>query len=213
MIRKGDDGMWDIFFDDAAMPVIKDYTSLVSEGVTPDSAIGLTGDSQNEAFYQGQAAMILRGYFNIDVLIGQYPDFKFAVMPIPMSSENKVYYGDNSGQGFVIPVTSKHPKEAAEFLFWMQQPKQQAMKAAGLTLAPCNPEALQDPLLLNDPNWDTMRFYRSIEKIVEVPYDTNQPEFVTTVYAPAMMSVVSGDMTLEDAITQIKASSKTILNQ
>jgi len=213
MIRKGDDGVWDIFFDDAGIPVLESYLNVVNAGITPDKAIGMTGDSQNEAFAQGQAAMILRGYFNISVLKGLYPDFKFAVMPSPMSAENKVYYADNIGQGFGIPVTSKHPKEAAEFLFWLQQATQNAKFAGSISMAPVNPAALQDPVLLNDPNWDTMRFYRSIEKLLVVEYNTNTSEFVTSVYAPTMMSVVSGEKTLQQAMEEIKALSKDILNQ
>ncbi|NMC14185.1 MAG: extracellular solute-binding protein [Chloroflexi bacterium] len=213
MIRKGDDGVWDIFFDDAAIPVLESYLNIVNVGITPEKAIGLTGDSQNELFAQGQAAMILRGYFNISVLKGLYPDFDFAVMPIPMSSENKEYYVDNWGQGFGIPVTSEHPAEAAEFIFWIQQAVQNAKYASSISMAPVNPDALQDPVLLNDPNWDTMRFYRSIEKLVVAEYNTNTSEFVTSVYAPTMMAVVSGEKTLQQAIEEIKALSKDILNQ
>jgi multiple sugar transport system substrate-binding protein len=213
MIRKGDDGVWDIFFDDPAIPVLESYLNIVNVGITPDKAIGLTGDSQNELFAQGQAAMILRGYFNISVLKGLYPDFDFAVMPIPMSSENKEYYVDNTGQGYSIPVTSEHPAEAAEFIFWIQQATQNAKYAGSISMAPVNPDALQDPVLLDDPNWDTMRFYRSIEKLVVVEYNTNTSEFVTSVYAPTMMAVVSGEKTLLQAIEEIKELSQDILNQ
>lgn len=213
MIRKGDDGVWDIFFDEAGIPVLESYLNIVNVGITPDKAIGLTGDSQNEAFAQGQAAMILRGYFNISVLKGLYPDFEFAVMPIPMSSENKEYYVDNWGQGFSIPVTSEHPAEAAEFIFWIQEAAQNAKYASSISMAPVNPDALQDPVLLDDPNWDTMRFYRSIEKLLVVEYNTNQSEFVTSVYAPTLMAVVSGEKTLDQAMEEIKALSKDILNQ
>jgi len=213
LVHKGDDGKWDIFFDEAGMPVLKAYTSLVQIGVTPKLAIGLGGSAQDEAFYTGMAAMVLRAYFNIAVLQSNYPDFKFAVMPIPMAPGAKVYYTDNIGQGYVIPKTSKHPAEAATFMFWMQQPEQQAMHSSALDLPPVNSAALDQPLLLNDPNWDTMRFYKSIEKLVAIDYSTNVPEFVTTLYGPTMMQVVSGDLTLQQAIDKIKASSKDILNQ
>jgi multiple sugar transport system substrate-binding protein len=212
LVHKGDDGKWDIFFEDAGIPVLKAYTSLVQIGVTPKLAIGLGGSAQDETFYSGQAAMVLRGYFNIAVLQSNYPDFKFAVMPIPMVPGSK-YYTDNLGQGYAIPNTSKHPAEAATFMFWMQQPEQQAMHSSALDLAPVNPLALQDPLLLNDPNWDTMRFYKSIEELVAIEYSTNVPEFVTTLYGPTMMQIVSGDKTFDQAIQEIKAGAKAILNQ
>jgi len=213
LVRRGADGTWDVFFDDAALPVLEAYTSLVKVGVTSPMAVGLSGDSQNELFYQGQAAMILRAYFNVAVLEGLYPDFDFQVMPIPMAAGNKTYYTDNLGQGYSIPVTSKHPAEAAEFLFWMQQPAQQAMHSSGLAMAPTNPAALNDPLLLNNSRWDTMRFYKANEKLLTVEYNTNIPEFVTTLYAPELMSVITGDKTFDAAIEAIKAGAKSLLNQ
>jgi multiple sugar transport system substrate-binding protein len=213
LVHKGGDGKWDIFFEDAGMPVLKAYTSLVQIGVTPKMAIGLGGTAQDEAFKTGMAAMVLRAYFNIAVLQSNYPDFKFGVMPIPLAAGNKVYYTDNIGQGYAIPKTSKHPAEAATFMFWMQQPEQQAMHSSALDLPPVNPLALQDPVLLNDPNWDTMRFYVSIQKLVPVDYSTNVPEFETTLYGPTMMQIVSGDKTFDQAIQEIKAGAKAILNQ
>jgi ABC-type glycerol-3-phosphate transport system substrate-binding protein len=212
MIRRGSDGTWDIFFDDAAMPVLRTYISVIQEGITPPLAVGLTGDSQDEAFAQGMAAMVSRGYFNIGVLHDRYPDFQFAVMPIPMLP-GSTYYVSNSGQGFAVPVTSQHPEAAAEFVFWFQGAVPQALWASALYLAPCNPAALEDPVLADDPNWDVMRFYRSIEQVVTTEFNSNQSEFLTTVYAPNMMAVVQGQMTLDEAIAIIKASSQEILNQ
>lgn len=213
IIRRGDDGSWDAFFDEGCLPVLKAYTDLVKLGVTSPMAVGLSGDSQNELFNQGQAAMILRGYFNVSVLEGLYPDFDFNVMPIPMSAENKFYYTDNLGQGYSIPVTSTHPAEAAEFMFWLQQPEQQAMHSSSLGMAPVNTAALQDPVLMDNPRWDTMRFYKSIEKLIAPEYNTNTWEWVTTVYAPPLMQVIMGEKDFDVAIDEIKTGGKDILNQ
>jgi multiple sugar transport system substrate-binding protein len=212
MIRKDADGTWDIFFDEETMPVLRTYFSVIQEGVTPELAIGLSGDSQDEAFAQGQAAMVLRGYFNIGVLQDRYPDFEFAVMPTPMEEGGK-YFVSNVGQGFAVPITSEQPEAAAEFVFWFHTPKPQALWASALFLSPCNPRALEDPVLADDPNWDAMRFYKSIEEVVNIDYNTNQEEFLTTLYAPTMMSVVMGDLTLDEALEQIKDGSQDILNQ
>jgi multiple sugar transport system substrate-binding protein len=212
MIRRGPDGIWDIFFDDAAMPVLRTYFGVIQEGITPPEAVGLTGDSQDEAFATGLTAMVWRGYFNIAVLHDRYPDFQFAVMPIPMEP-GSTYYIDNSGQSFSVPVVSQHPREAAEFVFWFQTAAPQALWASALSMAPCNPAALEDPVLAGDPNWDVMRFYHSIEQVVTIEFNTNQSEFLTTLYGPTMMAAVQGQMTLDEAIATVKASSQAILNQ
>lgn len=212
MIRMGDDGVWDIFFDDEALPVLESYFSLISSGVTPEKAIGLTGSSQDEAFFQGEAALVQRAYFNVAVLHDNYPDFEFGVMPIPME-ENSLYYQSTDGQGFAIPASTENPEAAAEFVFWMQKPENQALWSSALMLSPCNPEAFNDPLIADNPEFGAMRFYKTIEEIVSVDINSNQDEFVTTVYAPAMMEVLMGNKTLSDAIAEIKSVSVDVLNQ
>jgi multiple sugar transport system substrate-binding protein len=213
MIRKGSDGSWDIFFDEEAIPALRTFFGVIEEGISPDLSIGLSGDSQDEAFAQGQAAMVLRGYFNIGVLHDRYPDFDFAVMSTPMQPGTKYYINPTGGQGFAVPITSPHPEAAAEFVFWFQKMQPQAMWSSALYLAPCNPQALDDPLLKDDPNWDAMRFYKSIEAVADAEYNVNQEEFLTTLYAPSIMAVVQGEKSLDDAIEEIKAGSKDILNQ
>jgi multiple sugar transport system substrate-binding protein len=213
LIRKGDDGKWDIFFDEPAVNAFKSYLNVIAEGVTPQESIGLTGDSQDEAFYQGKAAMVERDVFNVAVLHDNYPDFKFAVMPIPMEPNSTFFQSPTDGQGFAIPVTSEHPAEAAEFVFWFQKAENQAMWSKALMMSPVNPEAMKDPLIANNPDFTAMTFYKSIEKFVETEICPNQDEFVTTVYTPAMMEVLQGNITLDEAIAQIKAVSKDVLNQ
>ncbi len=212
MVRRGDDGKWDIFFDDEAIPVLRSYTNVIQEGVTPPSAVGLTGDSQNEAFAQGQAAMILRAFFNVAVIHDTYPDFEFAIMPIPVKSGSS-YKVDNAGQGFAVPVTSKNPEAAAKFVFWFQQALPNAMFASSLDLAPVNSQAWEEPVIKDSSDWEAMRFYNSIEEVITAEYNTNIGEFVTTTYAPNMMAVVNGDMTLEEAMDIIRQTSAEILNQ
>ena len=195
-----------------AIPVLKSYLGLIQAGVTPPSAVGLSGGSQNEAFAQGQAAMIQRAFFNVAVMHDTYPDFKFNIMPIPVKAGSK-YYVDNAGQGFVVPKTSKNPEAAAEFAFWMQQAKPNAMFANALALAPVNPTAWQTEPIKGNPDWGAMTFYQSIEQVVRAEHNTHAGEFVTTTYAPNMMAVVNGEKTLEAAIKDIQATSKEILNQ
>jgi len=213
MIRRGSDGQWDVFFDDAALPSMRTYLGVIKEGITPALSIGLTGDSQDEAFHQGLAAMVLRGFFNVPVLHDKWSDFQFSTMPLPRDPGQNVYYMDTVGQGYSVPVTSKHPAEAAEFVFWLQTATPQAMRASTLFLGPVNPAAWDDPLLMDNPDWATYRSLSSISKLVPVENNDNEDEFITTVFNPAVLSVASGDKTLDAAIAEIKASSKTMLNK
>ena len=212
MIRRGDDGEWDIFFDEEAMPVIEAFMSVITEGVTPVEAVGLGGSSQDQLFYQGTAAMVQRAYFNIAVLLETYPDFVFDVMPVPM--EDDIYFSSAAvGQGFSVPVVSEHPAEAAEFVFWMQKAENQAIWAEALMLAPCNPDALLDPRIADNPLFETMLWYFDIQTFAEAEPNPYQEEFKTTVFGPTMMDVLMGELTLEEGIELIKEVSKDVLNQ
>ncbi len=213
MIRKGDDGMWDIFFDEESMPAIEAFTSIISEGITPMESIGLVGSTQDEMFFQGQAAIVPRGYFNIAVLIDNYPDFEFGVMPIAMEDGSNYFASPEVGQGFSVPVTTKHPKEAAEFVFWFQRADNQALWMNALMLDTCNPAAYDEPVIKDNPLFDVMRFYKGIENYVEAEVNPNVDEFQTTVFGTTMMEVMMGNMSLDDGIAQIKAISKDVLNQ
>jgi ABC-type glycerol-3-phosphate transport system substrate-binding protein len=212
IVRELEDGTWDAVFDEEALPVIQTFLSMTREGVAPDLALGLTGDSQDEAFAQGIAAMVPRGYFNIGVLKSRYPDFEFAVMALPMEPGSKLYI-DNVGQGFGIPVTCEHPAEAVEFAMWFQRPEPQALFGSSVYVAPLNPDALNDPVLTEDPDWEAMRYYQSIWEVVEVPYNENEPEFRQTLWVPTLMRYVQGEIDFEAAVDIIKAGAADILNQ
>jgi multiple sugar transport system substrate-binding protein len=212
MIRKDEAGKWDIFFDEAGIPVLRTFYGVIQEGVSPEESIGLTGDSQDELFVQGKGALVLRGFFNVMVMRDRYPDFEFGVMPIPQP-EGAKHYWTTIGQGFAVPKVTEHPAEAAEFVFWFQQPTPQAMWANALYIPPVNPEALTDPVLAENPDWDMIRYYYSIGGPIELDYCTNEPEFITTLFSPTMMEVVQGTKTLEQAMEEIKAAAPDILNQ
>ena len=212
IIRQLDDGSWDAVFDEVALEPMATYLGMVREGVTPDLAVGLTGETQDEAFVQGIAAMVPRGFFNVPVLRSVYPDFEFAVMLQPMSPGSKLYI-DNSGQGFVVPVTCEHPAEAVKFAMWMQQPGPNALDASALDLAPLNPAAMDEPVIADNPDWDPMRYYMSNWEIVTVPFNTNQAEFIEVLWVPTMLRYVQGDIDFQEAVETIQAGAKDILNQ
>ena len=212
MIRKGETGKWDVFFDDEAIPALRAFYGVVAEGVAPQESIGLTGSSQDELFAQGRAALVLRGFFNVMVLRSRYPEFEFGVMPIPQSDGAKSYW-TTIGQGFVVPKCSVHPAEAAEFVFWFQQARPQALWANALYIPPVNPKALAEPALVNNPDWDLIRYYYSVGEGIALDYCVNEPEFIATLYSPTMMEVVQGTKTLGRAIEEIEAAASDILNQ
>lgn len=212
IIRQLDDGTWDAVFDEAALAPMETFLGMIRAGVTPDLAVGLTGETQDEAFVQGMAAMVTRGFFNVPVLRSVYPDFTFSVMLQPMQSGGKLYV-DNGGQGFVVPVTCKHPAEAVKFTMWMQQAGPNALDAGALYLAPVNPAAMNESVIADNPDWDPIRYYQSNLEIVNVPYNDNQSEFVEVLWVPTMLRYVQGEINFSEAVSSIQKGAKDILNQ
>jgi ABC-type glycerol-3-phosphate transport system substrate-binding protein len=212
IIRQLDDGSWDAVIDDAAKEPMATYLGMIRAGVSPDLAVGLTGETQDEAFVQGMAAMVPRGFFNVPVLRSVYPDFTFSVMLQPMSPGSKLYV-DNGGQGFVVPVTCEHPAEAVKFTMWMQQAGPNALDASALYLAPVNPAAMNESVIADNPDWDPIRYYQSNLEIVNVPVNDNQTEFTEVLWVPTMLRYVQGEIDFQEAVDIIQKGAKDILNQ
>jgi ABC-type glycerol-3-phosphate transport system substrate-binding protein len=212
IIRQLEDGTWDAVFDEAAAASVESYLGMIRAGVTPDLAVGLTGETQDEAFVQGIAAMVPRGFFNVPVLRSVYPDFEFSVMLLPAPPDSK-FYTDNSGQGFAVPVTCEHPAEAVKFAMWMQQAGPNALDASALDLVPVNPAAMNESVIADNPDWDPIRYYQSNLEIITVPFNVNQGEFVEVLWVPTMLKYIQGEIDFAEAVSAIQAGAKDILNQ
>jgi ABC-type glycerol-3-phosphate transport system substrate-binding protein len=211
VIRQLEDGSWDAVFDEEALGPMEAYLGMIRAGVTPDLAVGLTGETQDQAFVQGMAAMVPRGFFNVPVLRSVYPDFKFSVMLEPAPAGGK-FYIDNGGQGFAIPVTCKHPAEAVKFVMWMQQPGPNALDASALDVAPVNPAAMNEAVIADNPDWDPIRYYQSNLEIVTVPVNDHQSEFTEVLWVPTMLRYVQGEIDFSEAMSIIQKGAKDILN-
>jgi ABC-type glycerol-3-phosphate transport system substrate-binding protein len=212
IIRQLEDGTWDAVFDEEALAPMASFLGMVRAGVTPDLAVGLTGETQDQAFVQGLAAMVPRGFFNVPVLRSVYPDFKFSVMLEPAPANSK-YYTDNSGQGFAVPVTCEHPAEAVKFAMWMQQAGPNALDASALDLVPVNPTAMDESVIADNPDWDPIRYYQSNLEIVTVPVNDHQGEFTEVLWVPTMLRYVQGEIDFSEAVSIIQKGAKDILNQ
>ena len=156
--------------------------------------------------------MIIRETFGIPIIHDNFPDFKFAAMPIPSEPGEKVFY-KAGGEGMVMTKNCEHPEEAAEFIFWTMEPENLAPYAYGNGMLPGNYKALDAEPFKSNPNWDIIRDYLTRAEVYVTPFNPNLPEFRDTVVAPTLMEVVEGKRTFAEANELIKEQGDITLNQ
>jgi ABC-type glycerol-3-phosphate transport system substrate-binding protein len=205
------DGVWGWNLTAEAVKTYERFLTPVQAGIAPQLSIGLTGDSQYQAFVDGVASIMLAETFAIPILHDNYPEFKFAAMPAPRAEGDKIFY-KAGGEGMVITKHCDHPKDAAEFIFWMMKPENLAVYAYQNGMIPANAQALGLEPFKSDPNWDIIRDYLSKAEVFSEPFNPNLNEFRDTVVAPTLMEVVEGKRTFADANALLQAKAKEMLN-
>jgi len=205
-------GEWGWYMNDAGAEAYKGFLSIILEGVAPDAAIGMGGDTLEQMFVDGMAAMILRPAFAIPILKGNYPDFNFESMPVPLDSGQKIFY-QAGGEGQVLTKNCEHPAEAAEFMFWLMKPENLAYYAHGNGMLPANYDALNFEPFASDDTWDIVRGYLEVAEVFTVPYNPNYLEFRDTVLGPTYVEYAAGNLTWEEANQIIEEQATIILNR
>jgi multiple sugar transport system substrate-binding protein len=211
-VIREENGEWGWYLDEEGQEVYADLLSIIEEGVTPDIAIGLSGDSLMQALVDGTASMAFREAFAIPILHDNYPDFEFAAMPVPSVKGEAMHY-EGGTEGMVLTRYCEHPAEAAEFMFWSMKAENLAPYAHGNGMLPVNYEALEYEPFASDPTWDIIKDYIARGKIFTSPFNPYIVEFRDTVAAPLLMEVAAGERTFAEANAILEEQAKLMLNQ
>jgi fructooligosaccharide transport system substrate-binding protein len=211
-IIRQENGKWGWFLDDKGAAAYERYLTPIQAGITPEAAIGLGGDTIEQMFAEGKAAIILRETFAIPTLHMNFPDFKFSVMPIPMNPGDKIFY-NAGGEGMVMTKNCDQPAAAAEFMFWVMKPENAAVYAYGNGMTPADNQGLDYEPFKSDPTWDIIRNYLLIGIPYTVPFNAHMAEFRDTIVAPTLMDVAAGKISFADANKLIQEQADKLLNQ
>jgi multiple sugar transport system substrate-binding protein len=209
-LRK-ENGRWGWYLDKAGADAYASFLQPIQEGITPGTASGLSGDSLNQSFVDGTAAIIETDSFTMPLLRDDHPDFKFGAMPLPSDSATKLPY-QAGGEGMVIPKSCKTPKQAANFIFWMMQPDNDAVLAHQNGMVPANLKALNVSPFKQDKDWNIVRTYVSHGVPLIQDYTPDLIEFKDTVVSPTLMDVVNGKRSFADANAFIEKAAAEQLN-
>ena len=211
-VVRQENGEWGWYLDEEGAEVYEQFLTVLQEGVAPEMAIGLSGDSLHQALADGTASMILRETFGIPIIHDNYPDFELAAMPTPFNPGDKMFY-KSGGEGVVMTRFCEHPEEAAEFLFWMMEPENLAPYAYANGMLPANYDALNAEPFASDPTWDIIEDYLDRGEVFTTEYNPFLAEFQDTVAAPTLMEVVEGTKTFAEANAILAEQAKLLLNQ
>jgi len=211
-IIRQENGKWGWFINEQGALAYERYLTPILAGITPEAAIGLSGDTIEQMFAEGKAAIILRETHAMPSLHEHFPDFNFAVMPIPMNIVFTMFYSAG-GEGMVMTKNCDQPEAAAEFMFWVMKAENNAIFAYGNSMPPANTEGLEFEPFKSDPNWDIIRYYLTIGVPYVTPFNPNMAEFRDTVVAPILMEVAAGTKSFADANTLIQEQADLILNR
>lgn len=110
-----DDGVHVNFQSDAAKKAWQDFTALVTEYDVDDTQ-SRSLDTQ-DLFFQGRAAMAIRGPWVIPVGLEQYPELEFRYDPIPVYAGTEQKFAAESGWGEVVNASIDDEKKAAAWKF------------------------------------------------------------------------------------------------
>jgi len=211
-VVREEDGVWGWYLDEAGAEVYEKFLTVLQEGVSPQLAIGLGGDSLHQALADGTASMILRETFGIALIRDNYPDFELAAMPTPFNPGDTMFY-KSGGEGAVMTVNCEHPEEAAEFMFWMMKPENLAPYAYANGMLPANYAALDEEPFASDPTWDIIKDYLARGEVFTTAFNPFLDEFKDTVAAPTLMEVVEGTKTFAEANAILAEQATLLLNQ
>jgi len=94
-------------------------------------------DSPQNAFLVGHTAMVSQGTFFAHIIQHQAPSLEYAVAPLPVDSPALAGTTSCTADILVIPKGAKHPKEAFEFIAWLnERPNMEKLCKAHCKISP-----------------------------------------------------------------------------
>jgi len=111
-----DDGTKEALDNPALRSTLAMYRRMWEQKLMPTGAKTDNGNNFISAFFTGKIGMVGTGAFAIGLLKREHPEIDFGVTPLPGEKGGSSSFA--GGDSIAIPATSKHKKEAWEFISW-----------------------------------------------------------------------------------------------
>lgn len=168
-------------FGDAYPPVAERLKTLFD--YAQDTKFARNYETGNQAFAQGESAMLLQGSWAIPVIRGFEPDFEIGTFALPADGADQTRLVSGVDVALTIGRNSAHPEEALQFIEYLLSPEVQARYTAEQSAVP-----ILDGLEIEEPALAELEPYFEQERIVgfsdhqvppSIPLDAINQAFLT----------------------------------
>jgi raffinose/stachyose/melibiose transport system substrate-binding protein len=169
-------------FGDAYPPVAERLKTLFD--YAQDTKFARNYETGNQAFAQGESAMLLQGSWAIPVIRGFEPDFEIGTFALPANEADQTRLVSGVDVALTIGRNSAHPEEALQFIEYLLSPEVQARYTAEQSAVP-----ILDGLEIEEPALAELEPYFEQERIVgfsdhqvppSIPLDAINQAFLTS---------------------------------
>lgn len=199
---------WD---DPRIVEGIEDYKGLFDSGAFDTSTLSLKAPRPIELFGAGEAAFLADGTFRSSLLSAQYreansiavPDVGAITLPL-VHDDGKPSVRTNAEGGLAIPKSSKHVKQAADFITWMTMGEGADIWGSQLLLTPTKKDFELDPAALASPA--AKAGYETLYEVMLQPSsDRTSTDGFKEFAGNKILDVLNGVITPEAAAADIQA--------
>ncbi|MBO0791943.1 MAG: sugar ABC transporter substrate-binding protein [Ktedonobacteraceae bacterium] len=178
----------------AAVSALQYLVNFVKEGLLSSDSLNWVQQDAITQFIGQKAAMCINGPWNLPP-VKQGAKFSFGVVPLPKGQQSVSILG---GENWAISKTSKHIKEAWDFIQWTQKTEQLKSYIIKDARLPSVKSLSSDPAF-QDPNLAV--FVTALGTARPRAYGPNYPK-ISNAVQQAFQSAISGQMSAEAALKQ-----------
>jgi len=201
-----------VAMDDASwVKVLKQFVKITEDYMPPGLWSGSSSDKPYDMFLNQQAVAYMSGSWQIQSFNND-AQFKWQAGPTPKGTVSS----SNVGGNYLVAFnTSKHLEEAEAFVTWMTSPEVQAEYAKNFGLLPANKLAPAVAYSSPDASAAVKGFQQDLENSPRyAATDQAWPEMQAGVWDAVKLSVtsvVSGQMTAEDAVASVHKAAEAAI--
>ena len=194
-----------VFDNPAGKQALRDYVDLFKKAV-PSDGVNWGFNEQVNAFISGSTVFLVQDPDTVSLVAEQLSPDQYTVIPMPVGKSGKCYL-DYGFAGLAIPVTSKHPKEAWEFLSYISSSKVNAAFCKEYGPLPVTASAYKaDPFFSTGvyKAWETEMTKPDSYVFVKYPLDSEKYPGWAQVEQQGMQALLLGQKDVDSTIAAWK---------
>lgn len=186
---------------------MQQFVDLVEAGSMSPGILGWIEDDVATQFSTGQAAMMINSASYVNFFRNEAPDLKWSLALLPEDKERATFL---SSEILTITEGSEHADAAWDLMLWMQQPDVLNQYLPERNKLPALRNVAAEPQWADDPVWSV--FAEQLDSAWAPTGDvaTNSAEIFTYIQE-AVQAAVSGDRTIEEALSTAQGKIDAVL--